>query len=416
MTKLHVISRTMMTKHGNSSLKAISMTTNAQIPEDFQTQVKEALENLYDYPKLQTHPFATSLKQQEPNNRDNPAHWLRRLIIEAIETLNLNNAQGIRSGASRVYNLLHMHYVGGMTLQEVGLELGISVRQAYRDLKKGQDSVTSILWYKLKQNETVVKDPKRETMDSLSTVQSEVTQVEGDIQAINIAELLESVAQSLHTLAEQLNVPITFDVLETVMVSTNPTIARQVLMGILSKAIQQTQSALAICLDETEKYVSLEIDYSEPLEAEIVTPVIKQFVEQLGWQLEHNSHGAKIRVTHTNVTVLLIDDNKGLVDLMKRYLGSESYQVLTAYNGLDGLKLAIDAQPDVIVMDIMMPEMDGWEMLQRLRTSPVTDDIPIVICSVMNDPQLAFSLGASKFITKPVSKDNLFQALDELNL
>lgn len=392
------------------------MTTKTQIPEDFQIQVKEALENLYDYPKLQAHPFATSLKQHEPNNRDNPAHWLRRLIIEAIETLNLNEAQGIRSGTSRVYNLLHMHYVGGMTLQEVGLELGISVRQAYRDLKKGQDSVASVLWYKLKETEQTPKDPKRETMDSLSTVQSEVTQVEGNIQAVNIAQLLESVTQSLHTLAEQLNVVIRFDVLDELVISTNPTIARQVLMGILSKAIQQAQSTLTIRLENTEKYVSLEIHYPDPIQAEVITPIVKQFSDQLGWQLDHNPLQTKIMIAHTNITVLIIDDNKGLVDLMKRYLGSESYQVLTAYNGLDGLQLAINAQPDVIVMDIMMPEMDGWEMLQRLRTSPSTDNIPIVICSVINDPQLAYSLGASKFITKPVSKDNLFQALDELKL
>lgn len=243
-----------------------------------------------------------------------------------------------------------------------------------------------------------------------------MTQVEGNIQAVNITQLLASIAQSLHPLTEQLNVAIHFDVLEDVIVSTNPTIARQVLMGILSKAIQQTQSALMIRVDKTEKHIDLEIAYQDPVESDIITPIVKQFIDQLAWQLDHNPLQTNIMMTHTNITVLIIDDNKGLVDLMKRYLGSESYQVLTAYNGLDGLKLAINTQPDVIIMDIMMPEMDGWEMLQRLRTSPATDAIPIVICSVINDPQLAYSLGASKFITKPVSKDNLFQALGELNL
>ena len=389
------------------------MTAPTQIPEHFQTQVKEALESLYDYPKLQIHPFATSLKHIDPSNRDNPAHWLRRLIIDAIETLNLNDEQGIRAGSSRIYNLLHLHYVGGMTLQEVGLELGISVRQAYRDLKKGQDSVASILWYKLKDADTT---PAEATMGSLSSVQSEVTQVEGNIQAVNITQLLESITQSLRPLTEQLKVNLSVDMSPDVIVSTNPTLARQVLMGILSQAIQQTKSSLRIHLNNTEKYTSLEIAYENELEADILSPVVKQFADQLNWQLQHDSLQTKIMMAHTDITVLIIDDNKGLVDLMKRYLSSESYQVLTAYNGQDGLKLAIETQPNVIVMDIMMPEMDGWEMLQRLRTTTSTDKIPIIICSVINDPQLAFSLGASKFITKPVDKDSLFQALDELNL
>ncbi len=64
----------------------------------------------------------------------------------------------------------------------------------------------------------------------------------------------------------------------------------------------------------------------------------------------------------------------------------------------------------------MMPEMDGWELLQRLNTHPQTADIPVIICSVINDPDLAYSLGASLFLPKPVSRAGVLEALRQLGV
>jgi CheY-like chemotaxis protein len=65
-------------------------------------------------------------------------------------------------------------------------------------------------------------------------------------------------------------------------------------------------------------------------------------------------------------------------------------------------------------MDLMMPHMDGWELLQRLKLAPPTHTIPVIICSVINDPELAYSLGANHFIAKPLNKDALLSALHAL--
>jgi CheY-like chemotaxis protein len=64
----------------------------------------------------------------------------------------------------------------------------------------------------------------------------------------------------------------------------------------------------------------------------------------------------------------------------------------------------------------MMPEMDGWELLQRLRTAPQTAATPVIICSVFNDPELAYSLGASLFLPKPVKRDEVLAALCQLDI
>ena len=388
------------------------MTQNTQEMSDtFVDLVKQALENLYDFPALQRHPFVAQLQAQQPQARDTPAHQLRRTLMDAIEQVNPGDNKGVRSGMGRVYNLLHLHYVGGMTIQEAALELGISVRQVYRDLKKGQDSIASILWYKIG-NAPATRSP----MDTLSSIESEVTQVQGHIQSVNMSDLTARVIDAVGRLAEQLQVTLAISVVPDVTVATNLTLARQVLMSLFSQTIQKTQTDISIQLSETDSAPTLRVQYTPTGTTEILTPVTAQFIQQLGWRIQHQPDQFVLTMGGRDVSVLIIDDNPGLVDLMKRYLTSESYTVMTANSGHDGLQLAQSTLPDAIIMDLMMPEMDGWEMLQRLRTLPATSDTPIIICSVINDPQLAFSLGASKFITKPVDKAILLQALAELEL
>ena len=78
--------------------------------------------------------------------------------------------------------------------------------------------------------------------------------------------------------------------------------------------------------------------------------------------------------------------------------------------------MAEEASPDAIVLDVMMPGMHGWEFLQRLRNQPQTRDIPVLVCSIINNPTLAYSLGASLFLAKPVSRDGVLNALRQLGV
>ena len=126
-----------------------------------------------------------------------------------------------------------------------------------------------------------------------------------------------------------------------------------------------------------------------------------------------NSHS---HVTAHGPTVLVIDDNDGLVKLVQRYLTDRDCRVIAATNGEEGLRLAQELLPDAIVLDVMMPEMDGWELLQRLRNRPQTATIPVIICSVISDPELAYSLGAALSLPKPISRRDVMDALHQLGV
>jgi CheY-like chemotaxis protein len=102
--------------------------------------------------------------------------------------------------------------------------------------------------------------------------------------------------------------------------------------------------------------------------------------------------------------ILVVEDDPHAMELMTIFLTREGYQVHHAYNGKEGLDKAVELHPAVIILDIMLPNMDGWEVIQALKKNDVTKDIPIVMVSMTDNRELAFALGALDFLRKPVDK------------
>ena len=110
-------------------------------------------------------------------------------------------------------------------------------------------------------------------------------------------------------------------------------------------------------------------------------------------------------------TVLVIDDEPTARDMIGRMLAKEGYHVVTAANGADGLRLAAEVKPDVITLDIMMPGMDGWSVLSKLKADPAVTAIPVVVLTIIDDRNLGFALGASDYLTKPIDRERLAEVL-----
>jgi CheY-like chemotaxis protein len=378
-----------------------------ELPDEFIEDVKTALEKLYDFPSLQRHP----LIQRLPQSNESPVPHLRRLLTEAIESLKPQSNVSLRSSAGRIYHLLHLHYVGGMALPETAQELGLSLRQIYRDLRRGQENVSTILWYQLEQDEQPNK---------LSSIEAEMARLEGELSPVNLHQLLETAVKAVQKLAERIGTAIDLELgTEPLVLSSNAAIAQQVIINLISQSLQQLQPRRLSISIEGDSQIRL---LAEGISAKEISldPVISQLLSQLHWarQEQHKADAWMqiIRLRRDGANLLLIDDNEGLTDLLSRYLAAPTYRCVVANRGEDGLRLAQELLPDAILMDLMMPGMDGWELLQRLRTIPETRKIPVIICSVINDPELAYSLGASAFVSKPVEKEKLLEVLRELEI
>ena len=108
--------------------------------------------------------------------------------------------------------------------------------------------------------------------------------------------------------------------------------------------------------------------------------------------------------------ILAVDDENDVLLIIKTALASEGYEITTASNGYDGLALAEDLQPDLILLDLRMPEMDGMEVLQRLRESEKTQNIPVIVLTGISDKtkiREALDKGITYYIVKPFECQDL---------
>jgi CheY-like chemotaxis protein len=105
--------------------------------------------------------------------------------------------------------------------------------------------------------------------------------------------------------------------------------------------------------------------------------------------------------------ILVVEDDRDLALLLRRQLESEGFQVLLAGTGEDALWLAKEAQPQLITLDIMLPDIDGFAVLEQLKTNPMTSAIPVVIVSVLAESEKGFALGAVDYVVKPFVEQEL---------
>jgi CheY-like chemotaxis protein/nitrogen-specific signal transduction histidine kinase len=110
-------------------------------------------------------------------------------------------------------------------------------------------------------------------------------------------------------------------------------------------------------------------------------------------------------------TVLVIDDDAEACEIIVRFLEKDGFNVVTAFSGEEGLRLAHQLQPAAITLDVMMPDMDGWSVLRALKADPVLHDVPVVILTMVDDKSKGYALGATEYLTKPVDHDKLHNAL-----
>jgi signal transduction histidine kinase/CheY-like chemotaxis protein len=121
--------------------------------------------------------------------------------------------------------------------------------------------------------------------------------------------------------------------------------------------------------------------------------------------------------THSpgNRIVLSVDDERSILNLYDRYLSEHGYQVVPLTDPTKVVERARQIQPFAITLDVMMPGRNGWQVLEDLKNDPVTSHIPVIVCSILEDQEKGFSLGATDYLTKPILEEDLVEALSRLN-
>jgi len=390
----------------------------------FTPQVKDALAHLYDYAYLQTHPLASLLVSDDWASQQTRGQELRKILLQAIEPLNPGPNVPFRSPERRGYASLFCRYVEGQSPAEIAQSLAVSERQLRRDHGQALKAVVSILWNQyLEGREKPVEDQRREAL------RQEANRVMSWEQ-IELRQTAEGVLSAIGVLAEQRGVTLSLEIpVDLPPLYASRILVRQIFFNILGRTLQHMSDGrvtLKACLTGdaiTTSVTAVSREFAGSAErppSKEELSVSFQFVESLGgrmWLEEVPGQGPAIHFTLRaagQARVLAIDDNEALFRLFERYLAQHRYRLVGVRDGDEGIKLARELQPTVITLDVMMPDRDGWEVLQVLCTDPLTRGIPVIVCTVLDEPELAFSLGARAYLKKPIERSDLLSALQQV--
>jgi len=388
---------------------------------EFRKLVKDALEHLYDTAYLATHPLLRQLTVIATTNRLTRVQELRSILKEVVESIRPQSTLPATAPEYRSYLALYYRYVQGMSMGQVENELGISLRQLQRELYKGLDAVTALLWeMRVSAPQQVMEQTMPESVET-QVLHNEMAQWKLVREAADVHTLFEEVVSMLKPLFnEQMpDLHMQFpDSLPPVFVDT--TLIRQALFHLLRDLLQDNKGdkvSLQAQIRDSQVEINIQGGKAVLNPSSSDLQIAQLFIQRQGGTLateitEDQQTTMVINLPQANPPkVLVIDDNEAIHQLFERYLAPHFYELLHVYDGLTALQMAAEVRPDIIILDVMMPAVDGWQVLRNLVENPVTMRIPIIICSVLKEAELAFSLGARAYIKKPVDRMELLATL-----
>ncbi len=406
-----------MTEIGSGGISPQANEYAVSMPEAFVGQVRELLANLYDLPRLCTFAIVRERAAAQQRSLRNAAIAVKQEVIDLLESLNPGRTFYFRAPEARAYHILLLHYVERHTVQKAADELGVSERQAYRDLRQAEVDLARLLWQR---HQDVTSMPTALDSSIHATESVHPTETE-DSEVVDLRDLLTAVTDIVRPLAASASTPVALTLpQQAIFLMLNLPMARQVLIALLSHAIQAAEDGVTISITEKDAQVEIQLHYipradSPETQANAVT---LSMAERLGWRVTWHTAGLILHLPQParKKILLCIDDDASFSELLRRYLTGYPVLVLSATSGRQGIEQILQSAPDVVILDVMMAGLDGWETLQRIRTHPAMQHLPVVVCSVFDNPELAYSLGAHATLAKPLTSGEFVQTLEELGV
>jgi CheY-like chemotaxis protein len=399
--------------------------------EQFTEWVHDALNRLYDSVYLQSHPLLALLADDQVEVAQR-GQSVRRTLLQTIRGMRPHPGIPAQSPDWRAYRILELRYIEGLSPQEVMDQIALSRSHYFREQARVLDALVTVMWTQVQakaEEKRAANTLETGSRKDLALAEAERLRTQAVWQQVDLGELVAQLETIIMPLAQARDahferVPINFSVPRA-----DRSMLRQAILNSVSYAIDRARGgsvAIGPYAYETAQgiYVRSLFLAHPPQPGQAVTPrqgigleVCAQLMQANGGQLaliqrEGESWEARLLWQSTqSPTLLVVDDNQSFISLFRRFLSGTGWQVVGANSGREAEQLLAELLPTVIILDVMMPQEDGWELLRRWRIEARTAAMPIIICSVLNEPHLALTLGASAYLPKPVTQQALLQVL-----
>lgn len=422
-------------KKSPMSLESVSQLVPAQAAQarrdEFNQWVRSALNHLYDVPYLQSHPLA-ALVTSTTTQRDR-SQQLREVLLNAIDAMRPLSPAQQGSSAWRAFRILELRYIEGLSPADTMTELAISRSQFFKEQARMVDAIVDLLWQKYgaasppNADATAADGPRSRREAALTEM--ERLRGQSKSQTVDLGEVLLNLRPLLESLAKVKHIEIRYSLRHELMAErADRVMARQAILGALTYALDLVpygQVDLSSLHTETGIGVLVMARAASPGSTAPTAPVREGVGLAVAQQLMAAMNGT-LMVTMSpqghwhaqllwqpadSVTVFVVDDNEGFISLISRYLAGSRCRVVGATTVAQAKQFLLTNTVDVIVSDVMMPDEDGWEFLAYVKSTPHTDGVPFVVCSVLREPQLAMALGADAYLAKPLTPEALHATL-----
>ena len=398
--------------------------------------LQQVLSSLYDPMLLRKSPLLTIF---DLTREVTPGMALQSTLTEAIETLHPGDNVPADTRAWRIYQILRRRYTEQAPQRQVALDLGLSVRQLQREESLSREMLAEHLWEVYDLDRKTVPVPATENWSTKTRTQElEEFRKSVPAQLTDVGVVMEEVLDTIRPLLALTHVSLDLTLAEALpRLWIQASLLKQAILNIISMVIHSSSGgAVRISITQWERSTIASMAQSKCIAIDIVSPhslatsgsqeqmqgvkITQQLVESCGGELQIMAAGGEQAVSIARLvlpgpqeaTVLVIDDNADTRQLYQRYLTGSRYRFVGAPDAEQGMALAAELAPQIIVLDVMMPGQDGWMLLGQLRKDAKTCQIPVIVCTILPHEQLAFALGAADFIRKPVDRSTFLTMLD----
>ncbi len=402
--------------------------------EQLTHHVRNALDHLYDPDRLRHSPLAVLLGVE---GKLNTPLLLRRIMTNAIESLRPEADVPHHSPVWRAHEVLLYRYVQQFSQREVADQLGLSVRHLRREQEAALEMLATQLWTEFRLGEDAESEvSRREDRVPPSSPQELSPSISDELawlrdpslnEPADPSQVLSEVMRLAGSLAAQYGVHLEITAPDSLPnLAIHPAALRQAILSLITVAIRRTPGGrVLMSAKPTQQAMEIRLRaidlrpgprailHDDTASLDMAHRLVSIFGGVLSVPTEESSFTAMLTLPILEqVPVLIVDDNEDTVQLFKRYASATRYHLIGTHDPDEVLTLAKTLSARIIVLDVMMPGVDGWELLGRLRQHPITGQIPIVICTVLAQEELALSLGASSFLHKPVTRQVFLETLD----
>jgi CheY-like chemotaxis protein len=411
--------------------------------EQFFQHLRSALNHLYDPYFLRKSPL---IKVFDLGDQPDTPSVLQRILNEAIEKMEPKSGDASLAQQRRNFELIMYRYVQQFNQEEVANQLGLSVRHLRREQNTAIYDLAARLWNQYhidskpfqislqEMEEPLQANDPAAAGDSIpggedAPAANDLSWLENSatINPADLRQVLQAVIELSGPLAARYGVTFSLEMAPDLpLLAVEAVALRQLLLNVLSVGVRwHNDSVLTIQVEYAAACVNIHLVCSNSDQArrtlstdekssiELAAQIARVYAGKLDSRLDEGCFQLSIQlpVYHQHI-VMVVDDNLDFVQLVERYLTGTRYSAVSERNPRQAVATAEEVHPDLILLDVMMPNMDGWEVLGRLLRHPATAHLPVIICSIVPQKELATSLGAADFMRKPVSQEALLAALD----